>query len=52
MQLGVSEGAYALVLALLSLPAAVGVTLSLVRRLRSLLVAGVGLLCWWALGRR
>ncbi|MXZ33968.1 MAG: hypothetical protein F4Z21_01620 [Acidobacteria bacterium] len=52
MQLGVAEGAYALVLALLSLPAAVGVTLSLVRRLRSLLVAGVGLLCWWALGRR
>ena len=52
MQLGVAEGAYALVLALLGLPAAVGVTLSLVRRLRSLLVAAVGLLCWWALGRR
>lgn len=52
MQLGVAEGAYALVLALVGLPAAVGVTLSLVRRLRSLLVAGVGLLCWWALGRR
>ncbi len=52
LQLGVAEGAYAFVLVLLGLPAAVGVTLSLVRRLRSLLVTGVGLLCWWALSRR
>ena len=52
LQLGVAEGAYAFVLTLLGLPAVVGVTLSLVRRLRSLLVTGVGLLCWWALGRR
>ena len=52
LQLGVAEGAYAFVLTLLGLPAAVGVTLSLVRRLRSLLVTGVGLLCWWALGKR
>lgn len=52
MQLGVAEGAYAFVLVLLGLPAAVGVTLSLVRRLRSLLVTGAGLLCWWTLSRR
>ena len=51
LQLGVAEGAYAFVLTLLGLPAAVGVTLSLVRRLRSLLVTGVGLLCWWALSQ-
>ena len=52
LQLGVAEGAYAFVLTLLGLPAVVGVTLSLVRRLRSLLVTGIGLLCWWALGQR
>ena len=52
LQLGVAEGAYAFVLTLLGLPAVVGVTLSLVRRLRSLLVTGIGLLCWWALDQR
>lgn len=52
MQLGVAEGAYAFIVSILGLPAAIGVTLSLVRRLRSLLVSVVGLLGLWALAER
>ncbi|HEX5475487.1 MAG TPA: lysylphosphatidylglycerol synthase domain-containing protein [Vicinamibacterales bacterium] len=43
-QVGASESVYALVTAALGLPAAVGLTLALVRRLRALIVAGFGLL--------
>ena len=43
-QIGVSEGVYALLLPLIGLPAAAGVTIALVRRLRALAVGGVGFL--------
>jgi hypothetical protein len=43
MQMGVSEGAYALVFSTLGLSAAAGVAVALVRRARSLVIAGVGL---------
>jgi Lysylphosphatidylglycerol synthase TM region len=43
-QVGAQEGVYSLVLAALGLPTAVGLTVSFVRRLRALLVAGAGLL--------
>ena len=52
LQLGVAEGSYAFVVTLLGLPAAIGVTISIIRRLRSLLVTGVGLLCLWVLSER
>ncbi len=43
-QIGVSEGIYAVMLQVLGLPAAAGVTISLVRRARALAVGGVGFL--------
>jgi Lysylphosphatidylglycerol synthase TM region len=43
LQLGVSEGAYALVFDVLGLPAAAGFALAFVRRFRSLAVASIGL---------
>jgi hypothetical protein len=43
-QVGVSEGTYALVFGTLGLAAAGGVTLAFIRRLRTLAVAGVGLI--------
>jgi hypothetical protein len=43
-QIGVSEGVYALLLPVLTLPAAAGVTIALVRRLRALAVGGAGFL--------
>ena len=43
-QIGVSEGVYALLLPLIALPAAAGVTIALVRRLRALAVGGLGFL--------
>ena len=42
LQIGVSEGAYALILDVMMLPAAAGFALAFVRRLRSLVVASVG----------
>jgi hypothetical protein len=48
-QVGVAEGAYAFVFEVLGLPAAAGFALSFVRRLRRLLVAGVGIVCLWLL---
>ena len=41
-QFGALEGTYALVFAAIGLPAAVGLTVALVRRMRGLLVASVG----------
>jgi glycosyltransferase 2 family protein len=41
-QVGASEGVYALLFRALGLPAAVGLTVALVRRVRALIVAGVG----------
>jgi hypothetical protein len=40
---GVAEGAYAFIFRAFALPAAAGFTLSLVKRLRSLAIAGIGL---------
>jgi lysylphosphatidylglycerol synthase-like protein len=42
-QVGAAEGVYSLILVALGLPSAVGLTLSLVRRIRALLVAAFGL---------
>ncbi|MBI1874256.1 MAG: flippase-like domain-containing protein [Acidobacteria bacterium] len=42
-QLGVSEGAYIFLFRAIGLPAAAGVTMALVRRIRALLVAGLGM---------
>jgi hypothetical protein len=41
-QLGVSEGLYAIVMGVLGLPAAAGVTTALVRRARALAIGGIG----------
>jgi uncharacterized membrane protein YbhN (UPF0104 family) len=41
-QFGASEGVYALIADAIGLPAAVGLTLTLVRRLRGVLVAAIG----------
>jgi uncharacterized protein (TIRG00374 family) len=46
-QVGASEGVFAIVFDALGLPAAAGFTLSIVRRLRSLFIAAVGLLSLW-----
>jgi hypothetical protein len=43
MQIGAAEGTYAVIFDALALPSAAGVALALVRRARSLLVAGIGL---------
>ncbi len=52
-QVGVTEGAYAVIFNSLGLLAGAGFTLSFVRRLRSLMVGGVGLVSIWLLsGRR
>ena len=48
-QLGATEGTYAIVFNALDLPAAAGFTLAVVRRIRSLLVAGAGLVALWLL---
>lgn len=48
MQMGAAEGTYTVVFDALGLPAAAGFTLAFIRRLRTLIVAGVGLA---ALGR-
>lgn len=42
-QLGATEGGYALVFPMLGLPVAAGLTLSLLRRIRSMCIAGIGL---------
>jgi hypothetical protein len=42
-QLGATEGGNALIFPLLGLPVAAGVTLALVRRIRSVCIAGIGL---------
>lgn len=52
MQLGVAEGAYAYIVSLLGFPAAVGLTLSFIRRLRSFLVTAVGMLWLWGIRQR
>jgi hypothetical protein len=52
MQLGVSEGAYALVFDAMDLSAAAGVALAFLRRARTLAVAGVGLATLAVLTRR
>lgn len=51
MQLGVSEGGYALVLGTMGLSAATGFALAFVRRIRTLVVAGIGLSTLAALTR-
>jgi hypothetical protein len=51
LQLGVSEGAYALVFDTMGLPAAAGFALAFVRRARMLAIAGVGLTTLAALTR-
>ena len=43
-QIGVAEGVYAMLLPLLGLPAAAGVTISLIRRARALVVGALGFL--------
>ncbi|MBI3491686.1 MAG: flippase-like domain-containing protein [Acidobacteria bacterium] len=43
-QIGASEGAYALLLPAIGFPAAAGLTVALVRRVRGLLVAGAGVI--------
>jgi hypothetical protein len=43
MQLGVSEGAYAVVFNAMGLSAAAGFALAFLRRARTLVVAGIGL---------
>jgi hypothetical protein len=42
LQVGVAEGAYALILGAMGLPAAAGFALAFLRRIRSLAVAGIG----------
>lgn len=42
-QLGVSEGAYAFLFRAIGLPAAAGLTMALIRRIRALVVAGLGM---------
>jgi uncharacterized protein (TIRG00374 family) len=42
-QMGVAEGTYALIFDVLALPAAAGFAIALLRRLRALVVAGIGL---------
>ncbi|MBI3049166.1 MAG: flippase-like domain-containing protein [Acidobacteria bacterium] len=42
-QMGVAEGSYALIFTVLALPAAAGVAIALLRRIRALLITGVGL---------
>lgn len=49
-QLGASEGLYAMLFGSIGLPAAVGLTMALVRRIRALMVAGAAL-GWLALTR-
>jgi hypothetical protein len=51
-QLGASEGVYALLFRAVGFPAAAGLTLALVRRVRALVVAGTGVAVLAALGRR
>ena len=51
-QMGAAEAVYALVFDALGLATAAGFTLALVRRVRSLLVAGAGLATLWLLTRR
>jgi hypothetical protein len=43
-QFGASEGTYALIAGAIGLPAAVGLTIALVRRIRGLIVALAGLM--------
>ena len=52
LQLGVSEGAYALIFNVMGLPAAAGFALAFLRRARALAVAGVGLTTLAVLTRR
>jgi hypothetical protein len=49
-QLGVNEGAYALLITAIGLPPAAGVTLALVRRARALVIGGIGFA--WLMSRR
>ena len=51
LQLGVSEGAYAIVFDALGLPAAAGFALAFARHVRSLVVAGIGLIALARLSR-
>jgi hypothetical protein len=52
MQLGVSEGAYALIFDVMGLPAAAGFALAFLRRARTFTVAGIGLTTLAVLTRR
>ncbi len=49
-QLGVNEGAYALLITAIGLPPGAGVTLALVRRARALIIGGIGFA--WMMSRR
>jgi len=46
-QVGIAEGVYAVLLPVLGLPAAAGVTIALIRRVRALAVGAAGLLLAW-----
>lgn len=50
-QIGAAEGVYVVILQSVGLPAAAGLALSLLRRLRSLLVAAAGLAAFWLLNK-
>jgi len=52
LQIGATEGVFALLAESLGFTAAVGFTLSFVRRLRSIVIAGLGLLAGWYTTRR
>jgi hypothetical protein len=52
LQLGVSEGSYALVFGVMGLPLAAGFALAFLRRARSLMIATVGLGTLGAMTRR
>jgi hypothetical protein len=52
LQLGVSEGSYALVFGVMGLPLAAGFVLAFIRRARSLMIATVGLGTLGAMTRR
>lgn len=50
-RVGAGEGTYAIVFEALGLPAAAGFTMPLIRRLRSMLISGTGLLSLWLASR-
>ena len=52
LQLGVSEGAYAVICGVMSLPLAAGFAVAFLRRARSLIIAGAGLVMMAVMTRR